>query len=55
MVIPLSLFFVGCGELGRVLETCYESCSCRFIYFVDVLDTTWIHFYEMLLVDWFYI
>ena len=27
MVIPLSLSFVGCKELGRVLETYYESCS----------------------------
>ena len=35
MVIPLSLSSVGCGELGRALETCYESCSCRIS--VDVL------------------
>ena len=34
MVIHLSLFSVGCGELGRALETCYESCSCRLLAYV---------------------
>ena len=34
MVIPLSLSFVGCGELGRALETYYESCSCRISVYV---------------------
>lgn len=34
MVIPLSLSSIGCGELGRVLETCYESCSCRLLVYV---------------------
>lgn len=34
MVIPLSLSSIGCGELGRLLETCYESCSCRLLVYV---------------------
>ena len=34
MVIPLSFSSVGCGELGRVLETCYESFSCRLSIYV---------------------
>ena len=34
MVITLSLSFVGCGELGRALETCFESCSCRILFYV---------------------
>ena len=34
MVIPLSLSPIGCGELGRALETCYESCSCRISVYV---------------------
>ena len=34
MVIPLSLSCIGHGELGRVLETCYESCSCRLLVYV---------------------
>ena len=34
MVIPLSLSYVGCGELGRVLETCYESYSCKILVYV---------------------
>ena len=34
MVIPLSLSFVGCEELGRVLEMCYESCSYRILVYV---------------------
>ena len=34
MVIHLSLSFVGYGELGRVLETCYESCSSRLLVYV---------------------
>ena len=35
MVIPLSLSFVGCGELGRVLETFYEIFfSCRLLAYV---------------------
>ena len=34
MVIPLSLFSVGSGELGRLLETFYESCSCRLLVYV---------------------
>ena len=34
MVITLSLSSVGCGELGRTLETCYESCSCRLLVYV---------------------
>ena len=33
MVIPLFISSVGCGELGRVLETCYESCSCRLLVY----------------------
>ena len=33
MVSPLSLSFVGCGELGRELEICYESCSCRLLVY----------------------
>ena len=34
MVITLSLSSVGYGELGRVLETCYESCSCKLLVYV---------------------
>ena len=34
MVITLSLSFVDCGELWRVLETCYESYSCRLLVYV---------------------
>ena len=34
MVITLSLSSVGCGELGRLLETCYESFSCRLLVYV---------------------
>ena len=34
MVIPLSHSFFGCGELRRVLETCYESCSCKVLVYV---------------------
>ena len=34
MVIPLSLSSVGCGELGRVLETCYESFYCKLLVYV---------------------
>ena len=34
MVIPLSLSSVGCGELGRILETFYKSCSCRLLVYV---------------------
>ena len=34
MVIPLSLSSGGCGELGRLLETCYESFSCRLSVYV---------------------
>ena len=34
MVIPLSLSSVGCGELGRVLDTFYESCSCRLLVYL---------------------
>ena len=34
MVIPLSLSFIGYGELGRVLETYYESFSCSLLVYV---------------------
>ena len=34
MVIPLSLSSIGCGELGRVLETFYEIFSCRLLVYV---------------------
>ena len=34
MVILLSLSSIGFGELGRVLETCYKSCSCRLLVYV---------------------
>ena len=34
MVIPLSLSSFGCGELGRLLEIFYESCSCRLLVYV---------------------
>ena len=34
MVITLSLSSVGYGDLGRLLETCYESCSCRLLVYV---------------------
>ena len=34
MVILLSLSSVGCGELGRLLEIFYESCSCRLLVYV---------------------
>ena len=34
MVIPLSLSSIGYGELGRALETCYESCSCMLLVYV---------------------
>ena len=34
MVIPLSLSSVGYVELGRALETCYESCSCKILVYV---------------------
>ena len=34
MVITLSLSSITCGELGRVLKTCYESCSCRISVYV---------------------
>ena len=38
MVIPLSLSSVGCGELGRALETCFESCSCRILVYVLLMS-----------------
>lgn len=34
MIILLSLSFVGCGELRRVLETCYGRCYCRLLVYV---------------------
>ena len=34
MVISLSLSSIGCGELGRLLKTCYESCSYRLLVYV---------------------
>jgi len=34
IVIPLSLSSVGCGELGRLLQIFYESCSCRLLVYV---------------------
>ena len=33
MVIPLSLSSIGCGELGRLSNICYESCSCRLLIY----------------------
>ena len=38
MVITLSLSSIGCGELGRALETCYESCSCRLLVYVLLMS-----------------
>ena len=32
--IILFLSFVGCEEIGKVLETCYESCSCKILVYV---------------------
>lgn len=46
MEIPLSLYFVGCGEHGRVMETCGESSNCRLLVYMlfrliwVFLDTT---------------
>ena len=34
MIIPLSFSFVGCGELGRVLETFWEVYSCNLLVYV---------------------
>ena len=34
MVITLSLSSFGCEEIGGVLETFYESCSCRLSVYV---------------------
>ena len=34
MVITLSLSSIGCGELGRALETFYEIFSCRLLVYV---------------------
>ena len=34
IVIPLSLSSFGYGELGRVLETYFESCSYRLLVYV---------------------
>ena len=34
MVITLYISSIGCGELGIVLETCYESWSCRLLVYV---------------------
>ena len=34
MVITLSLSSIGCGELGRALETFYESCSYKIVVYV---------------------
>ena len=49
MIITLSLSSVGYGELGRALDIFYEIYSCRLlVYVIDVFETTWIHFFEML-------
>lgn len=48
MEVPLSLSFVGCGEDGRVLETCGDICTCKLlVYMLYTLiwmffDTTWL-------------
>ena len=34
MVIPLSLSSIGCGELGRVLETCHDNYSSTLLVYV---------------------
>ena len=34
MVIPLYLSSVCFGELGRLLETCYESFSCKLLVYL---------------------
>ena len=47
MVIPLSLSSVGCEEYWRLVIRVVLA-DYWFICVVDVLETTWIHFFEML-------
>lgn len=64
MVAPLSLFFVGCGEHGRVVETgrerCFLQCFCYKICISlwMVIGTTWFHFLCVVIIDsvchWFF-
>ena len=49
MVITLSLSSVGCGELERLLDIVVRVVLVDInLCIVDVLETTWIHFFEML-------
>ena len=38
MVIPLSLSFVGYGEIGRVFNIFYESCSYKLLVYVFLIS-----------------
>ena len=52
MVIFLSLSFVGCGELGRVLETCYKSCSSKLLVYVLWMSLILHGFTSLRCCDW---
>ena len=52
MVIHLSLSFVGCGELGRALETCYESYSCKILDYVLWMSLILHGFTSLRCVEW---
>ncbi len=52
MVISLSLSFVGCGEFERLLETCYESYSCRILDYVLWMSLILHGFTSLRCVEW---
>ena len=52
MVIPLSLSSIGCGELGRALETCYESFSCRLLVYVLWMSLRLHGFTSLICYEW---
>ena len=53
MVIHLSLSSIGCGELGRALETCYESCSYRLLVYVLWISSRLHGFTFLRCCEWF--
>ena len=52
MVITLSLSSVGCGELGKVLQTCYESSSCKLLVYVLWLSLVLYGFTSLTCCEW---
>ena len=52
IVIILSLSFVGCGELGRALETCYEIYSLRLLIYVSWMSLILNGFTSMRYCEW---